>query len=126
MVFMESIVRHGHGSWGSIYSDPYFSSYGVPFFRRGLYVALHGFAWFCLLCYSLFIKMRGVPFYRDVGLVRCNSLRIGHDHSIELNPALLTHAALFVSSQTSRQICPSSYGLDVSIRTHVGLCESRQ
>ena len=41
---------------------------------RGTTVPKRGFIWIAE-------KSAGVPLYRDVGLVRCNSLRIGHDHS---------------------------------------------
>ena len=57
------------------------------------------------------LNQAGVPFYRDVGLVRyhsiemlvlvtCNSFRVEHDHSIELNSSLLTHAGRIFKPDT--------------------------
>ena len=52
-----------------------------------------------------------MPYYRDVGLVRyhsiemlvlatCNSFRVEHDHSIESNSSLLTHAVRIFKPDT--------------------------
>ena len=57
------------------------------------------------------LNQAGVPFYRDVGLVRChsieilvlvtcNSFRVEHDHSIESNSSLLTHAVRIFKPDT--------------------------